>query len=387
VRVLDAHLQQWLDLAVRWIHVVVGIAWIGTSFYFNWLNNHIRPPRTPEPGVAGELWSVHGGGFYRVVKYEVAPDRLPTTLHWFKWEAYATWISGASLLFIVYYFGPLGIAVDPAKWDLPRWGLMLFGLATLAIGWFVYDALCRVLGRRPGWLAAAGFVLLAAAAFGYSEVLTGRAAYVHAGALIGTIMAANVFLVIIPSQRKMVDAMSRGESPDPESGEEAERRSLHNNYLTLPVVFIMVSNHFPSTFADRWDWALLAGLGLTGALVRHWFNLRGQGHRNVWILPGAVGAMLALAAVTAPPAVTGDDVPDDVWAIVQMRCTPCHQPNPTQPGFSEPPKGVVFEARVDLARLAPLVAEVVGSGFMPRRNLTLMTDAERARVVEWAEGG
>lgn len=384
--VLESHVQEWLNLAVRWLHVVVGTAWIGTSFYFNWLNNHIRPPQQPEPGVAGELWSVHGGGFYRVVKYQVAPERLPATLHWFKWEAYATWVSGLSLMFVVYYLGPLGIAVDPGRWNLPRWGLILFGVGTMALGWLVYDRLCRWLRHRQGWLAIIGFALAAAAAYGYSQVLTGRAAYIHVGALIGTLMAANVFFVIIPSQRTMVAAMSRGEVPDPAPGEEAARRSLHNNYLTLPVVFIMVSNHFPSTFSNRWDWALLAGIGLTGGLVRHWFNLRGQGRRNVWILPGAVLAMLALAVVAAPASVTGDDVPDDVWAIVQLRCTPCHSTEPTQPRVSSPPKGIVFETRADLARRAPLVAQVVGSGFMPRNNATLMTEEERARVVEWAEG-
>ena len=385
--VLESHVQEWLNLVVRWVHVVVGIAWIGTSFYFNWLNNHIRPPRRSEPGVSGELWSVHGGGFYRVVKYQVAPEQLPAALHWFKWEAYATWVSGVSLMFVVYYLGPLGIAVDPGQWDLPRWGLILFGVATMALGWVIYDRLCRWLRHRQGWLAAIGFGLLVAAAFGYSQALTGRAAYIHLGALIGTLMAANVFFVIIPSQRKMVDAMSRGEAPDPESGDDAARRSLHNNYLTLPVVFIMVSNHFPSTFSHEWDWALLAGIGLTGALVRHWFNLRGRDHRNVWILPAAVVAMLALAVVAAPAEVTGDDVPDDVWAIVQMRCTPCHANEPTQPRVSDPPKGIVFETRADLARRAPLVADVVGSGFMPRNNATLMTDEERAKVVEWARGG
>jgi uncharacterized membrane protein len=287
----------------------------------------------------------------------------------------------------VYYLGPTGIAVDPAKWDLPRWGLMLFGIGTLALGWLVYTTLCRAVGSRPGWLAAAGLVILTAAAFGYSQVLTGRAAYIHVGALIGTIMAANVFFVIIPSQRVMVEAMSRGEAPDPRPGVEAARRSLHNNYLTLPMVFIMVSNHFPSTFAGEWSWALLAGLGLTGALVRHWFNLRGQGHRNVWILPAAVVAMLALAVVAAPAKITGRDVPEDVWAIVQLRCTPCHARQPTQPRVADPPKGIVFETKADLAERAPLVAEVVGSGFMPRNNATLMTEEERAAVVAWARGG
>jgi uncharacterized membrane protein len=387
VSVLESHVQEWLNLAVRWLHVVVGIAWIGTSFYFNWLNNHIRPPQRPEPGVAGELWSVHGGGFYRVVKYQLAPEQLPTTLHWFKWEAYATWVSGVALMFVVYYLGPLGIAVDPGRWDVPRWGLMVFGIGTMALGWLVYDRLCRWLRHRQGWLAAIGFALAVAAAYGYSQVLTGRAAYIHVGALIGTVMAANVFFVIIPSQRVMVDAMSRGEVPDPEPGEEAARRSLHNNYLTLPVVFIMVSNHFPSTFANEWNWALLGAIGLTGAVVRHWFNLRGLGRHNVWILPAAVAALFALAVVAAPAAVTGDDIPDDVWAIVQLRCTPCHSTQPTQPRVSAPPKGIVFETRADLARRAPLVAEVVGSGFMPRNNATLMTEEERAAVVAWARGG
>jgi uncharacterized membrane protein len=383
---LDGHVHEWLNLATRWLHVVVGIAWIGTSFYFNGLNIHIRPPERPEPGVGGELWAVHGGGFYRIVKYQVAPERLPTRLHWFKWEAYATWLSGVSLLTIVYYLGPLGITVDSTKWDLPRWGVIAFGLSSLVVGWFVYDALCRALRHRQGLLALVGTALLTAAAFGYSQVLTNRAAYIHTGALIGTLMAANVFRVIIPSQRVMVAAMTRGEAPDPAPGQEAARRSSHNNLLTLPVVFIMVSNHFPSTFTAEWSWALLAALGVIGGLVRYWFNLRGQGHRNVWILPAAVVAMVALAVVTAPRAVSGDSVPDEVFAIVVLRCTPCHSETPTQPGFEEPPKGITFTLKADLAARRALVRQVVGSGYMPLRNLTLMTDAERALVVEWAGG-
>lgn len=385
---LDAHVQEWLNLSVRWIHVIVGIAWIGTSFYFNWLNNHVRPPEVPEEGVGGELWSVHGGGFYRVVKYEVAPGRMPETLHWFKWEAYSTWISGVSMLFIVYYLGPIGISVDPGGWDLSRWGLIAFGLATLLVGWVVYDLLCRSdLVHYPGWFGAIGFGLLTMAAWGYTEVLTGRAAYIHTGALIGTLMAGNVFRVIIPSQKIMVAAMERGEAPDPEPGKDAARRSLHNNYLTLPVVFIMVSNHFPTTFAGEWNWELLAGLALVGAFVRHWFNLRGHGRRNVWILPVATFAVIALATITYPVALQGDDVPDDVWAIAQRRCVPCHAQTPTMSGYTAPPKGVVFATRDDLAFRAPLIHTVVSTGFMPLGNLTLMSDAERARVVEWAGGG
>jgi uncharacterized membrane protein len=386
--VLDFHAQQWLDLAVRWIHVITGIAWIGTSFYFNWLNNHVQPPQRDEPGVEGELWSVHGGGFYRVVKYEVAPGEMPSTLHWFKWEAYATWISGFALLFIVYYTGPLGVSVDPSRADLSRPMLILLGVATMVAGWLVYDALCRTrLSHHPGWFAAVGVVGVAAAAWGYSQVMTGRAAYIHTGALIGTLMAGNVFRVIIPSQRVMVDAMSRGEVPDPEPGREAARRSMHNNYMTLPVVFIMVSHHFPMTFASPWNWALLAAISVVGAGVRHWFNLRGLGRHNVWILPVAVLAMLALAVMTRP---SGDDaireVPQTVVSIVDARCVACHSNTPTQPGFAAPPKGIAFDTPEEIARMARLIGTVVDTGFMPLGNITAMTDEERAVVVEWARG-
>jgi uncharacterized membrane protein len=387
--VLDFHAQQWLDLAVRWIHVIAGIAWIGTSFYFNWLNNHVRPPRHAEPGVEGELWSVHGGGFYRVVKYEVAPGELPSTLHWFKWEAYATWVSGFALMFIVYYTGPLGISVDPSRADLSRGTLVLIGVASMVAGWFAYDALCRTrLRDHPGWFAAVGLVGVAAAAWGYSQVMTGRAAYIHTGALIGTVMAANVFRVIIPSQRLMVDAMGRGEAPDPEPGLEAARRSLHNNYLTLPVVFIMVSHHFPTTYGSPWNWALLAAISVVGAGVRHWFNLRGQGRRNVWILPVAVVAMVALALATRPA--TGEDeitdVPETVVSIIDARCVTCHSQTPTQPGFATPPGGIVFDTPEDIVVIARLIGVVVDTGFMPLGNITAMTEEERAIVVAWARG-
>jgi len=384
--VLDLHLQEWLDVATRWLHVIVGITWIGTSFYFNWLNNRVRPPETPEPGVAAELWAVHGGGFYRVVRYEVAPEQLPSTLHWFKWEAYATWASGAALLFIVYYLGPLGIAVDPAKANLSRLALIAIGLGSLAVGWVIYDALCKSpLARRPAWFALIGFLLGTAAAFGYSQIMTGRAAYIHTGALIGTLMAANVFRVIIPSQRRMVEAMARGEAPDPEPGRDAGRRSLHNNYLTLPVVFIMVSNHFPATFTDRWNWVLLAVIALSGAGIRHWFNLHGQGRRSVWILPAAALMIVALALVTRPT-VAEAGVPPSVLTIVEQRCVPCHSTTPTEPGYSEAPKGMLLETEDQVAARRKVIGALVASGFMPYENATAMTAEERAIVVEWADG-
>jgi uncharacterized membrane protein len=383
---LDLHLQEWLDIAMRWIHVIVGISWIGTSFYFNWLNNRVRPPAIPETGVAAELWSVHGGGFYRVVKYEVAPARLPDTLHWFKWEAYATWLSGVSLLFIVYYLGPSGIAIDPTKVELTRWALIALGLGSLVVGWLIYDGLCRTsLAHHPAWFALIGLGLGAGAAFGYSQVMTSRAAYIHTGALIGTLMAANVFRVIIPSQRQMVDAMTRGEAPNAEAGLDAARRSLHNNYLTLPVVFIMVSGHFPSTFGDRWNWAILTGIAASGALVRHWFNLRGQGHRNVWILPAAALMMIALAVVTRP-ASTDQIVPPQVLSIVQQRCVPCHSATPTEPGYTEAANGIFLDTEPAVLARRQIIGPLVKSGYMPFENATAMTEEERALVVEWAEG-
>jgi uncharacterized membrane protein len=384
--VIDLHVQEWLDIGFRWLHVIVGITWVGTSFYFNWLNNRVRPPTSPEPGVAAELWSVHGGGFYRVVKYEVAPERLPDTLHWFKWEAYATWLTGVSLLFIVYYLGPIGIAVDSTKVDLTRWALVAVGLGSLAVGWVVYDALCRTpLARRPGWFAFVGLVVSTGVAFGYSRVMTGRAAYIHTGALIGTLMAANVFRVIIPSQRRMVDAMARGEAPDAEAGRDAARRSLHNNYLTLPVVFIMVSGHFPSAFADRWNWAVLIGISVAGALVRHWFNLRGQGHRNVWILPAAALMMIALAVVTRPAGELG--VPPEVLSIIDQRCVPCHSSVPTERGYTEAPNGILLDTEAAVLARIKVLGPIVRSGFMPFGNVTAMTEEERTLVAEWAEGG
>ena len=383
---LDLHLQEWLDLGVRWLHVIVGITWIGTSFYFDSLNNRVRPPEEAEPGVAAELWSVHGGGFYRVVKYEVAPERLPSTLHWFKWEAYATWLSGFSLLFIVYYLGPSGIAIDPSKADLSRWALIGVGVGSLALGWLAYDALCRtLLPRRPVWFATVGLILGMGAAFGYSQVMTGRVAYIHTGALIGTVMAANVFRVIIPAQRRMVDAMARGEPPDPEEAKDAARRSRHNNYLTLPVVFIMVSNHFPAAFADSWNWAILAVIAIAGAAIRHWFNLRGQGKRNAWILPAAAVVLVALAVVTRPA--SGEAVPPEVLSIVQQRCVPCHSSAPTEPGYDEAPKGMLLETESQIVARRKVIGPLVDSGFMPFENATGMTEEERALVVEWARGG
>jgi len=287
----------------------------------------------------------------------------------------------------VYWAGPIGISVDSAKADLSRWAVIGIGVGSMVVAWFVYDLLCKSpLGRRPGWLTLVGIVGLGAVAYGFSEVMTGRAAYIHTGAVIGTLMAANVFRVIIPSQRQMVDAMARGETPDPEPGKDAGRRSLHNNYLTLPVVFIMLSSHFPLTFGSEWNWLLLVAISVIGAGVRHWFNLRGRGHFNVWILPVAVAAMIALAVVTLP----SDDieppteVPDAIMSIIDARCTSCHSSTPTQAGFNEAPRGIVFDSEHAVLAWGISIGRAVESGFMPLANVTEMTDDERQQVVDWA---
>ena len=394
---MSAHLEQWLNLALRWAHVITGVAWIGTSFYFNWLNSRLAPPppERREPGVAGELWSVHGGGFYRVVKYTVAPGELPRTLHWFKWEAYATWLTGFALLVLVYYLGAASFLVDPQGARLSPGGGVAVGVATLIVSWLVYDALCRSpLGVRPSALGATLFVLATALAWGLAQLLSPRAAYLHVGAAIGTIMAANVLMVIIPAQREMVAALTAGRPPDPARGQQGALRSLHNNYLTLPVLFIMVSSHYPATYGHKLNWAILAGLSVIGVAMRHWFNLRNQGQRNVWILPAAALALVALALVTAPRsdpalATVGGGVSfADVRLIVARRCAGCHSSAPTTSGIPAAPLGVRLDTPDEIrANASRILAVAVEAQTMPLGNLTGMTPEEREVVGIWIRAG
>lgn len=395
--VLD-HAVQWLSLALRWTHVVTGMAWIGTSFYFNWLNSRIAPPAMAEPGVAGELWSVHGGGFYRMVKYAVAPARLPETLHWFKWEAYFTWITGIALLVLIYYLQADIYLVDPGVAEIGTRAAVAIGVGTLIGGWIAYDLLCKSpLGNKPVGLAIVGLILAVAVSFGLTRVLSSRAAYIHVGAIIGTIMAANVFRAIIPSQQEMVSAMQQGRAPNAELGKQAALRSLHNNYLTLPVLFIMVSNHYPATYGHEWNWAILGALSVIGAGTRHWFNLRNQGRRSVWILPAAAVAMVALVMGTA-----GDGggrretagVEDlgvsfaDVRVVIAQRCAPCHSSTPTEPAFPSPPLGVALDTPLQIRTQAQRIYDVtIATRTMPLGNLTGMTDEERELLGRWISAG
>jgi uncharacterized membrane protein len=389
---------EWLNLLVRWLHLIVGIAWIGASFYFVWLDNSIRPPKPgsdlEKQGVSGELWAVHGGGFYNPQKYLVAPKQLPAELHWFKWEAYSTWLSGFAMLIIVYYFNASAMMVDKSVADLTAWQAIGVSLATLAVGWTVYDLLCRSpLGQRDGLLGIVVFVLIVLAAYVLSGLLSGRAAYIHVGAMIGTIMVANVLMVIIPGQRKMVEAMRVGRSPDPVYGMRGKQRSVHNNYFTLPVLFTMISNHYAMTYNHAYNWLVLAAIMAAGVLIRHFFNLRHKG-RIAWSYPAAGVALLLLVAIAIAPRpaartqASGAVDFSRVQAVVTQRCATCHSDRPTQPGFASAPAGVMLHSPELIRRHAERIyRQTVQLKAMPIGNLTNMTDEERALIGSWYEAG
>ena len=386
-----SHLSDWLHLGFRWLHVIAGVVWIGTSFYFVWLNNHVRRSTEQLPGSDAELWAVHAGAFYRVLKYE-RPPQLPDTLHWFKWEAYTTWLSGFALLVLVFYLDASVFLIDPAKADLGPLAASAIGITTLALGWLVYEWMSRsTLLDLPVWYSVVSLVLVTGVAIGLSLIFTDRGAYIHVGALLGTLMAGNVFFVIIPAQRAFVTAMEEGREPDLELGRYAARRSLHNNYMTLPVLFIMISSHFPFTYGHDWGWAILGGLIVVGVAIRHWYNLRGQGQENAWLMPAAALAMIVLAVVTLPgsnrPEIESGTVSFDAGvAIIQSRCTSCHSETPTQPGFSTPPQNVTFDTPQQMVDQASLIrAMAVDTETMPIANLTGMTDEERARLEVWLD--
>ena len=390
---------EWLNLIVRWLHMITGIAWIGASFYFVWLDNSIRPPapgsELAKKGVSGELWAVHGGGFYNPQKYLVAPAELPKELHWFKWEAYSTWLSGFALLTIAYYFNAQAMMIDKSVADIGSWQAIGIGIGTLVAGWAVYDGLCRSpLAKHELWFGVVVFALIVGAAYMLTHFLSGRAAYIHVGAMIGTIMVANVLMLIIPGQRKMVESMAAGKLPDPVHGQRAKQRSVHNNYFTLPVLFIMISNHYAMTYRHQHAWLVLAAIMAAGVFIRHFFNLRHKG-RVAWGYPLlGVALLLAVAVAIAPPpplmrAATDPAVQfSKVQAVVTQRCATCHAAQPSQPGFATAPAGIMLDS-------APLIRQnsekiykqAVQLKAMPIGNLTNMTDQERALLAAWFEAG
>lgn len=391
-------LLDWVSLLVRWTHVIAGIAWIGSSFYFIALDAGLQHTARLDPRVKGEAWQVHGGGFYNIQKYSVAPEFMPEHLTWFKWEAYATWIFGFALLVLTYYLNPTIYLIDPQVMNIDPADAVPAAAASLLVGWFVYDLLCRSwFGKNTARLALSGFVLLVAVTYAYTHVFSGRGAFIQVGALVGSIMAANVLFVIIPGQRKVVAALLKGEAPDPIHGQVAKQRSVHNNYLTLPVVFTMLSNHYSFTYSSRWAWLVLACIFVASFLVRHWFNTMHTGAKPDWRLwPAAavpvMGAiLLSIAGQTSSPIADADAAPAtfaDVRHIVDQRCHVCHAARPQFPGFAEPPKGVMFDTPAQIKRQSQqIMAQAVKTHTMPLGNVTEITEAERSTLGAWIQAG
>jgi uncharacterized membrane protein len=395
----DSIVADWVSLIVRWIHLITGIAWIGASFYFIHLDASLRRSGSLPAGVGGEAWQVHGGGFYRMQKYLVAPAELPAHLTWFKYEAYSTWLSGFVLLGLIYYMSADLYLIDPAVMDLPVWGAILISVASLALGWVIYDRLCRsALGANTALLCALGFAFLVAATWGYTRVFSGRGAYIHAGALIGTIMVANVFFVIIPNQKIVIADLIAGRKPDPALGVQAGQRSLHNNYLTLPALFLMISNHSPLSFATRWNWLIVALVIIVGAVIRHFYNLRHAGRPSPWWTWGVAAAGMALvvwlsaalpggeerAAAAAPAPVAFAEVEN----IVLSRCSMCHAAEPFWEGIVAPPKGVRLDTPEMIRRHASEIQrQATLTHAMPPGNITEISPEERKILAAWVAAG
>ena len=418
--------MEWLNLSVRWIHMITGVAWIGASFYFVWLENNLDRSN-PKEGLAGDLWAIHGGGIYHLEKYKLAPPTMPDNLHWFKWEAYFTWLSGIALLCVVFYSNPTLYLLAPGSTLSGPEGVAI-GIGSLFIGWFIYSFLCdSALGKRPALLGFILFVLIIGAAYGFSKVFSGRGAYLHVGAIIGTIMVGNVFRIIMPAQRALVAAIAENRTPDPALPAKGLLRSRHNNYFTLPVLFIMISNHFPSTYGSQYNWLILAGIAVLAVLVRHYFNTRHNSHKFAWTLPVAALGMICLAYVTGPkPAPTAPEVAkvikyqplpetalggvkaadapppapaapaapvasidfEKVHVVIQERCTVCHSATPSSPLFSAAPAGVMFDTAQQIKLMAPRIqAQAVASQIMPLGNITQMTQQERDLIGAWINTG
>ena len=397
------YVLDWLNLIARWAHLIAGISWIGASFYFVWLDDTLTPPEKPDDvrrGMSGELWAVHGGGFYHNQKFLTGPRGEPLTenLHWFKWEAYSTWFTGVLMLGIVYWAGASTFLIDKSVLDLTPPAAIAISIGSLIVGWMVYDLLCRVFERSPAllWTAVGAFLLFAD--WGLFHVFGGRAAYIHVGSIIGTIMVANVAHVIIPGQRKMLAQIRAGQETDPRPGQLGKTRSVHNTYLTLPVLFIMISNHYPMTYAGGYGWIVLACIGAAGVLVRRFFVLSHKGRYAV-ALPVAAALLLAAVAfaiVPRPQAAARDGgrptaaapAYADVAPIVAKRCAVCHAAHPTEAGFATAPLGVFLDTAAGVrANAARIDAQAVASHAMPLGNITNMTDAERATLGAWIHAG
>jgi len=395
----------WAGFAVRWLHVITAMAWIGSSFYFIALDLGLRKVPNLPVGAHGEEWQVHGGGFYHIQKYLVAPENMPDHLTWFKWESYTTWLSGAALLMIIYWVGGELYLIDPAKADLALWQGILISAASLSIGWLVYDFLCKSpLGERPTVLMVLLFVLLVVMGWAYNQVFTGRAVMLHLGAFTATIMTANVFLIIMPNQRIVVKDLQEGRTPDAKYGKIAKLRSTHNNYLTLPVVFLMLSNHNPLAFGTDYNWIIAALVFLMGVTIRHYFNTRHarKGSPNwTWAVTAILFILIAWLS-TAPLRYDTWEESDarpltptelkfanaegfeDVASVIPGRCSMCHAREPFYDGIRNAPKGMLLETDHDIARAATQIFLQAGvTHAMPPANVSYMEDDERRMIVEW----
>ena len=396
---------EWFAFAVRWLHVITAIAWIGSSFYFIALDLGLKKSPNLPAGAYGEEWQVHGGGFYHIQKYSVAPENMPNHLTWFKWESYATWLSGAAMLMIVYWLGAELYLIDPAKADLSVFQAIIISAGSLLVGWVVYDFLCKsALGNNPTGLMLLLFIVLVVMSWGYNQIFTGRAAMLHLGAFTATIMSANVFLIIMPNQRIVVKELKEGRTPDPKYGKIAKLRSTHNNYLTLPVLFLMLSNHYPLAFATEYTWIIASLVFLTGVTIRHYFNtLHATGSGPTWTWMATLVLFLIIAALSTASSWNGDyddleNQPltkkqeslmlakgfDDISDIIISRCSMCHAREPVWDGMINAPKGVFLETDHDIVRGAKEIYIQAGvSHAMPPANITNLANEDRIKIVKW----
>ena len=397
---MESYIIEWLNLLARWLHMITGIAWIGSSFYFVWLDNHLLSPKSEDDiklGVGGEVWSVHGGGFYHAQKYKVAPSQLPEPLHWFKWEAYTTWMSGIFLLGLIYWYSAEIYTVDPSVMALSKSAAVMIGIGVLVGGWIVYDLICKSpLGKNTTTLGIVVAIFVFIIAYLLCQVFSGRAAYIHFGAMLGTIMAANVFFVIMPGQRALVDATREARPVDAAHGIRAKQRSVHNTYFTLPVLFVMISNHYAMTYGHEFNWLILIGICIAGALIRVFFVQHHFGKPPLGIAAAAILILLVIAIAIAPRPTTTGAAKEitaaerfaEVKSVIEQRCNTCHAAKPTQAGFTAAPKGMMFETPEQITSQALLIhQQTVVTKAMPIGNLTQITDEERALIDHWFQGG
>jgi uncharacterized membrane protein len=396
---LFAIYTEWLHLIVRWAHIIFGVAWIGTSFYFNWLDSRLERDDPNFKHLDGYLWSVHSGGFYRIEKLKGPPEKLPKVLHWFKWEAYATWISGFVLLILVYYFNASSMMLKNDGFTLTPAIAILISVSLLIGSWFLYDFVCKNIDdNKQELLVIIGFILFVLLSYFLTKIYGSRAAYIHVGAIIGSIMAANVFRVIIPAQKNLVSSAENKQKPNLQLSIDAKNRSIHNNYFTLPVLFIMISSHFSFTYGAENNWLILVVLSLAGILTRHYFNLRNKKQYKVWILPSAALIMFFLMIFSSLSIFDNDKKQisaslelvsfNEVQNIIKYRCGTCHAKNPTFEGIEVAPKGVIYDTPNDIIKNVKLIqAQAIDSEIMPPNNLTGITNQEREKLRIWIEQG